>query len=120
MKISHITILCVVLLLITSAYAQSRKPEKQSPSSPTIVRPMERIVAVYFRTDLDGRVDYASVKSGDSAYYDRAVAAAKKLKFSRRRYRGQLISTAGIVVYKFVGERAIIMEMHKGRAVTTD
>jgi hypothetical protein len=78
------------------------------------------IVVIYFRTDLDGQVNYVSAMSGDPAFYQQGIEAAYQMRFSRRKYRGHPISTAGLIVYKFSGKRRIILELHKGYAVTTD
>jgi hypothetical protein len=81
---------------------------------------MDRKVVVYFKTNLDGHVVETHAVAGDTTFYERAVEAAYKMKFSRRRYRGHPIPTSGIVVYKFVGGRPVIIELHKGPAGRVD
>lgn len=78
------------------------------------------IVGIYFITNVDGQVTDAYAVSGDPALYRQGVEAAYQMRFSRRKYRGHPISTAGLVVYKYSGGRRITLELHKGHAVTVD
>ena len=75
------------------------------------------IVVIHFKTDVDGRVNRASAMSGDPTFYQQSIEAAYQMRFSRRRYRGYRVGTAGLVVYGFTGERRMLLEVHKGPAV---
>jgi hypothetical protein len=75
------------------------------------------VVAVYFVTDSEGRVVEAWPLSGDPEFHQRAVEAAHGNKYPRRKYRGRTISSAGIIIYKFVGERRLILDSNVGPAI---
>ena len=75
------------------------------------------IVGIYFVTNMDGQVNTAYAVSGDPAFYQQGVEATYPMRFSRRKYRGHPIPTAGLIVYKFSGGKRIILELHTGHAV---
>jgi hypothetical protein len=75
------------------------------------------VVAVYFVTDFGGRVVEAWPLSGDPDFHQRAVEAAHGNRYPRRQYRGRTISSAGIIIYQFVGERRLILDSNAGPAV---
>ena len=75
------------------------------------------IVAIYFETDAAGQVDYVHGVTADPAFYQQGVAAAYRMNLPRRKYRGQPISSAGLVIYKFVNGRRIVLDLEIGKAI---
>lgn len=75
------------------------------------------VVAIYFTTDVDGKVIEAYVIEGDPSVAQQGVEAASRLRFPRRKHDERLISTAGCVVYKFSGGRRIVLDLEVGDAI---
>ena len=75
------------------------------------------LVAIYFKTDVDGQVDYVHAITADPVFYQQGVAAAYQMRFPRRKYRGQPVSSAGLVMYKFVNGRRIVLDLDIGKAI---
>jgi len=101
----------LILALVVSVWAQPRK-HKQGLASIGPTTP--KVVAVRFSTGPAGNMTSTDVLWGDPIYYFAADMFTRKQKFPMR-YRGRLVASNGIVLYRFINGRPVIIDLERGR-----